>query len=104
MSQTKPLYVIPSISNFCKFLNQENLENNNQLDILRNNINSYKNINILENTKKNIKKKSSESFHIYSKSDQLKLLHKSINNIVNETKTIECEKKNYIENLLYKYH
>lgn len=103
MPQTKPLYVIPSISNFCKFLNQENLENNNQLDILSNNINSYKSI-ILEDTKKNIKKKSSESFHIYPKSDQLNLLHKSLNNIVNETKTIECEKKNYIENLLYKYH
>lgn len=103
MPQTKPLYVIPSISNFCKFLNQENLENNNQLDILSNNINSYRNINVLEDTKKNIKKKFSESFHIYPKSDQLKLLHK-VNNVVNETKTVECEKKSYIENLLYKYH
>lgn len=96
--------MVPPTSKHCKLVDQRNLEKNNQLDISSNNTNNSKNINTLEDTTKFIEKKCLETFHICPKPTQLKMFHKSLNAVVSKTQTIECEKKAYIENLLYKYH
>lgn len=93
-----------STSKYWKFVTQKNLENKKQLDIPVNSTSSSKGKSASESIKNLIEKKASRSLNVYPKSSQLQVLQKSLNIALGKAQTAECEKKDNIENLLYKYH
>ncbi|KOC63234.1 hypothetical protein WH47_02743 [Habropoda laboriosa] len=102
LPHTKSLHVISPSSKCEKFANKRNLENNNHLDVSKNNMNNFKDISTSGNIKKSVEKKSSASLHVFPKSAQLQVFHKKLNTAVNKTQIIECEKEDNTKNLLYK--
>ncbi|XP_046141844.1 uncharacterized protein LOC114871175 isoform X1 [Osmia bicornis bicornis] len=98
--QIKSVHIAPPISKCWDSVTEKNLENKNQLDFI---LNTKKYVNVSENINKYTEKKPLRSMNIYPKSAQLQVLHRNLNTVIGKTQAIECEKKDNIEHLQYKY-
>ncbi|XP_076674046.1 uncharacterized protein LOC143372069 [Andrena cerasifolii] len=102
LPETQSLHAGSCTSKYWKFVTQKHLENKKQLDIPVNNTSSSKGKSASESIKNLIEKKASRSLNVCPKSSQLQVLQKSLNIALGKAQTVECEKKDNIENLLYK--
>lgn len=103
LSQMKSLQTVSATSKCWKFVAQKNLENKNQLDSSINSINNS-DTNASNSIRKLSAGKASGLSNIYPKPTQLQMFQKSLNIALDKAQTVDCEKKDNMENLLYKYH
>ncbi|XP_078043405.1 uncharacterized protein LOC144473425 [Augochlora pura] len=85
-----------------KFVTQKNIENKNQFGSSTNNANNSRDKNSSKSLRQLIDKKNSELSNTYSKLSQLQVLQKNVNIAFSDSQSMECDKKDNIENLPYK--